>query len=62
MVELLAQLAHAGAGIDCDPRMAAGLTRALVSVSLHEEDFNTEIYPDMMDVLVDLVSKYVVKE
>ena len=62
MVELLAQLAHAGAGIDCDPRMAAGLTRALVFVSLHEEDFNTDIYPDMMDVLVDLVSQYVVKE
>jgi hypothetical protein len=47
--------------IDCDPKIAAGLMRALFFVSLHQADFNQDVYPQMFDLLLDLVASHLVQ-
>ena len=49
-----------GIPIERDPRTVAGLLRALFFVSLHEEDVGVGVYKDVMEVLEDLVSGYLV--
>lgn len=36
--------------------------RALFFLSLHEQEFDADIYPVVLDVLVDLVAGYLVAE
>ena len=58
--ELIAQWEREGIAIDCDPRLVAGLIRALFFVGLHQDDFNQDVYPRMFDLLLDLVVGYLV--
>lgn len=47
--------------IDCEPRMFTNLMRALVIISLHEDDFAADVYPAMIDLLIDLLIQRLVK-
>jgi AcrR family transcriptional regulator len=58
--QLIAICRGQGIPIDRDPRTVAGLLRALFFVSLHEEDVGIGVYKDVMEVLEDLVSGYLV--
>lgn len=60
--ELIAQWGRDGIAIDGDPKLVAGLLRALFFVVLHQADFNQEIYPQMFDVLLDLVTSRIVPD
>jgi AcrR family transcriptional regulator len=55
IAELIAQWERAGIAITGDPKLVAGLLRALFFVSLHQPEFNQEVYPQMFDLLLDLV-------
>jgi hypothetical protein len=58
--QLIASCRSQGIPIERDPKTVAGLLRALFFVSLHEEDVGVGVYPDVIDVLEDLVSSYLV--
>jgi AcrR family transcriptional regulator len=45
-----------------DVKTIAGLMKALFFVSLHKDDLGQEAYPQTMDVLIDLVTSYIIKE
>jgi AcrR family transcriptional regulator len=45
-----------------DVKTIAGLMKALFFVSLHKDDLGPEAYPQTMDTLIDLVTKYIIKE
>lgn len=60
--ELIAQWGREGVAIEGDPKLVAGLIRALFFVALHQPDFNQEIYPQMFDVLLDLVTSRIVPD
>jgi hypothetical protein len=50
---LVAEWEGKGLHIAQDPGMVSAVLRALVFVSLHSADFEREVYPRMMDLLVD---------
>ncbi|MBK9714459.1 MAG: TetR/AcrR family transcriptional regulator [Kouleothrix sp.] len=60
--ELIAEWARAGVAIDRDARLVSNLMRALFFLSLHEQEFDADIYPAVLDVLVGLVAGYLVAE
>ena len=60
--ELIAEWARAGVAIERDPRLVSNLMRALFLLTLHEQELDADIYPVMLDVLVDLVAGYLVAE
>lgn len=39
-----------------EPRIISGLIRALFFVSLHEDDFGDGVYPDVIDMLTEVVA------
>jgi AcrR family transcriptional regulator len=45
-----------------DPHAISGLMKALFFVSLHRDDFGADIYPDTMELLIELVASYLVDE
>jgi len=59
--ELIAQWERAGIVIAGDPKVVAGLMRALFFVSLHQPEFNQDVYPQMFDLLLDLVVSHLVQ-
>ena len=59
-IDFVAAWKSAGVVIDCDPKMVAGLIRALFFVSLHEEEFGKDVYPGVLDVLIDLIAHHLV--
>ena len=61
-VEFAAAWRRAGVAIDCEPILVSGLIRALFFISLHEEEFGDGIYPNVIDVYIDLLSRYLVPE
>ena len=44
-----------------DPQTVSGLMKALFFVSLHKDDFGKDAYPATMDLLIDLVSDYLIE-
>ena len=58
--QLIATCRSQGIPIERDPKTVAGLLRALFFVSLHEEDVGIGVYKEVMEVLEDLVSGYLV--
>lgn len=59
--ELIAQWQRAGIVITGDPKVVAGLLRAMFFVSLHQPEFNQDVYPQMFDLLLDLVVSHFVQ-
>jgi hypothetical protein len=59
--ELIVQWERAGIVIAGDPKLVAGLLRALFFVSLHQPEFSQDVYPQMFDLLVDLVVNQLVQ-
>jgi AcrR family transcriptional regulator len=61
IAELIVQWERAGIVIAGDPQVVAGLVRAMFFVSLHQPDFNQDVYPQMFDLLLDLVVSHFVQ-
>lgn len=60
--ELIVAWARAGIAIERDPRLVSNLMRALFFLTLHERELDADIYPIVLDVLVDLVAGYLVAD
>jgi AcrR family transcriptional regulator len=60
IAQLLENLAENGIRIDKDPDFVSGFMKALFFASLHEQEIGQDVYPAVLDVLVDLVSGYLV--
>jgi AcrR family transcriptional regulator len=54
-VEFIAAWQRAGVTIDTEPRLLTGLIRSLFFISLHEDEFGADIYPDVIETLLDLI-------
>lgn len=59
---IAARLADAGLHLNVDPSVLAGLLRALVFVGMHRDDIGAELMPAVQDVLVEGLSRALVKD
>lgn len=62
IAELIDRWRAAGVRIEADLKTVSGLMNALFFVCLHENDFGEGAYPGTIDLLIDLVSGYLIKE
>jgi AcrR family transcriptional regulator len=60
--QLLDQWRDHGLAIDCDPNMFLSLMRALFFISLHEHDFGSGMYSNVIDFFIDLIAQRLVRE
>lgn len=60
MAEFAARWAAEGVTLHGDSRTINGLLKSLFYVSLHEEDFGPDVYPQTMETLLDLVVAYLI--
>lgn len=60
--ELIARWQGEGVTLTVEPRLLAGLLRALVLLSVHEDDFSAGVYPAVMDVLVALIAQHLLPD
>jgi AcrR family transcriptional regulator len=60
IAQLLENLAESGIRIDKDPDFVSGLMKALFFASLHEQEIGQDVFPEVLDVLVDLAAGYLV--
>jgi AcrR family transcriptional regulator len=51
-----------GVAISVEPRVLAGLLQTLFYASLHQDEVDPDVFPRVMDLLVDSLSRYVVAE
>ena len=51
-----------GVAVDCEPELFLGLMRALFFVGLHEQDLGEAASAAVLDLLIDAVSRQIVKE
>lgn len=49
-----------GIMIACAPELVSGLIRSLFFINLHEHDFGDGVFPEVIDVLMTLVARYLV--
>ncbi|MFL5803656.1 MAG: TetR/AcrR family transcriptional regulator [Roseiflexaceae bacterium] len=59
-VEFAAAWRRADVAIAREPILVSGLIRALFFISLHEEEFGDGIYPNVIDVYIELLSSYLI--
>ena len=45
-----------------DPQTVSGLMKALFFVSLHKDDLGKDAYPETMELLIELVSDYLIED
>jgi AcrR family transcriptional regulator len=60
--QLLSQWREHDVLIDCDPNMFLSLMRALFFLSLHEHDFGSDMYADVIDFFINLIAQRLVRE
>jgi AcrR family transcriptional regulator len=60
--ELIGAWQRAGVAIEGDARMLANMLKALFFISLHEEDFDADVYPQLIETYVDLLAGHFVAE
>jgi AcrR family transcriptional regulator len=48
--------------IDADPKLVTGLMRAIVFLSLHEQDIGADVHADVVNIMIDQVANYLVKQ
>lgn len=58
---LLGRWCDHGVVVDCEPELFLGLMRALFFVGLHEQDLGEDASAAVLDLLIDAVSRQVVK-
>lgn len=51
-----------GLSLSADPKTVSGLLKALFFVSLHKDDLGKDAYPGTMELLIDLITAYLVPE
>jgi len=59
---LISAWRHGGLDVSLDPPVFAALLRALVFVSMHSDDFDSDVYPRMMDTFVDMIAQRLVED
>jgi len=62
MVQLIEQAQAAGVTIDCDPRLATGMMKALFLVSFHQEEFDPQEFQRVLDTMIELVVDRLIPE
>ena len=51
-----------GLNIEGDPKEISALMKALFFVGLHKDDFGPEAYPHVLDLLLNMVVGYLLKD
>lgn len=59
--EFLKQIKREGIPVKASPRVVSNLMKSLFFVGLHREDLGTEAYVECMEILAELVARYIVE-
>ena len=62
LMPLITSLQEKNKIIEEKPEVISGLLRSLFLLSLHREEIGEEIYPDTIELLIDLISRGLIKE
>ena len=57
--ELLRRIKREGVSVKASPRVVSNLMKSLFFVGLHREDLGAEAYMESMEILADLVARYI---
>lgn len=60
--QLIKKIKREGIPVKASPRIIGNLMKSLFFLSLHREDMGNDAYEESMNVLIDLVSRYLVGE
>jgi AcrR family transcriptional regulator len=60
--EFIKKIRQEGITVKAQPRIVSGLIKSLFFMSLHREDLGTDAYSETMNVMIDLVSGFIVGE
>ena len=60
--EFLKKIKREGISVKAQPRVVSNLIKGLFLISLHRNDLGEAIYQETMNVMIDLVSGYIVGE
>src|SRR5690349_310882 len=61
MDDFVKRIKREGMTIKAEPRVISNLMKSLFFVSLHRDDFGTEAYVELMEILTDLVARYMIE-
>ena len=59
--EFIKRIKREGIVIKASPRIISNLMKSLFFVSLHRDDLGTDAYIEAMEILADLVARYIVE-
>jgi hypothetical protein len=59
--EFIKKIKREGIAVKASPRVVSNLMKSLFFVGLHREDLGTEAYVECMEILADLVARYIVE-
>ena len=59
--EFLKRIKREGVPVKAPPRVVSNLMKSLFFVGLHREDLGTQAYMESMEILADLVTRYIVE-
>ena len=62
LMPLITSLQEKDKMIEEKPEVISGLLRSLFLLTLHREEIGEEIYPDTIELLIDLISRGLIKE
>ena len=48
---------ESGRIIDAKPEVIAGIVRAVVTLTTHKDDIGREIYPEVLEMMIDFVAR-----
>ena len=57
--EFIKRIKREGIAVKASPRVVSNLMKSLFFVGLHREDLGTEAYVESMEILTDLVARYI---
>lgn len=60
--QFIKKIQREGIAVKAQPRIVSNLIKSLFFMSLHREDLGADAYPETMDVMIDLVSGFIVGE
>ena len=59
--EFIKRIKREGIAVKASPRMVSNLMKSLFFVSLHRDDLGIESYIESMEILADLVARYIIE-
>lgn len=59
--EFIKRIKREGIAVKASPRVVSNLMKSLFFVSLHRDDLGTEAHVESMEILTDLVARYIVE-